>query len=130
MNTNITLHFDTKMELLGANRKCFPAEPFWAHNNKSRALSDPRTEGGSPFHLHARFQIPPDQSGTYEETWLSPRKWRREIQLGSVTLLATQNDNEAYHKSIGADSAPKDVDYLIDLMYGHFPRFDSFQEGD
>ncbi|MGB2900210.1 MAG: TonB family protein [Candidatus Acidiferrum sp.] len=130
VNTNITLHFDAKMELLGANGKSFPAEPFLAHINKSRALSDPRTEGSPPFHLHATFQIPPDQSGTYEETWLSPTKWRREIQLGSVTLLATQNDNEAYHKSRGAGSTPKELDYLIDLMYGHFPRLDSFQEGD
>jgi len=130
VNTNVMLHFDAKMELLGANGKSFPAEPFLAHINKSRALSDPRTEGSPPFHLHATFQIPPDQSGTYEETWLSPMKWRREIQLGSVTLLATQNDNAAYHKSRGADSAPKELDYLIDLMYGHFPRLDSFQEGD
>lgn len=130
VSTNITLHFDAKMELLGANGKSFPAEPFLAHINKSRALSDPRTKGSPPFHLHATFQIPPDQSGTYEETWLSPTKWRREIQLGSVTLLATQNDNAAYHKSRGADSATKELDYLIDLMYGHFPRLDSFQEGD
>jgi TonB family protein len=130
VNTNITLHFDARMELLGANGESFPAEPFLAHINKSRALSDPRTEGSPPFHLHATFQIPPDQSGTYEETWLSPTKWRREIQLGSVTLLATQNGNEAYHKSKDADSTPKELDYLIDLMYSHFPRLDSFQEGD
>lgn len=130
VSTNITLHFDAKMELLGVNGKSFPAEPFLAHIIKSRALSDPRTEGSPPFHLHATFQIPPDQNGTYEETWLSPTKWRREIQLGPVTLLATQNDNEAYHKDKGADSTPKELDYLIDLMHGHFPRLDSFQEGD
>ena len=130
VSTNITIHFDTKMELLGANGKSFPAEPFLAHINKSRALSDPRTDDSPPFHLHATFQITPDQSGIYEETWLSPTKWRREIQLGPVTLLATQNHNEAYHKSKGADSTPKELDYLIDLMCGHFPRLDSFQEGD
>ena len=130
VNTNITLRFDAKMELLGANGKSYPAEPFLAHIKKSRELSDPRTDGSPPFHLHATFQIAPDPSGTYDETWLSPAKWRREIQLGSLTLLATQNGNEAYHKNKGADSTSKEIDYLIDLMYGHFPRLDSFQEGD
>ena len=130
VNTNITLHFEAKMELLGANGESYPAEPFLSHIKKSRELSDPRTEGSSPFHLHATFQMAPNQSGTYDETWLSPAKWRREIQLGSVTLLATQNGNEAYHKSKGTDSTSKELDNLIDLMYGHFPRLDSFQEGD
>jgi TonB family protein len=130
VNTNITLRFDAQMELLGANGKSYPAEPFLAHIKKSRELSDPRTEDSPPFHLHATFQIAPDQNGTYDETWLSPTKWRREIQLGSLTLLATQNGNEAYHKNKGAGATPKEIDYLIDLLYGHFPRLDSFQEGD
>ena len=130
VNTNITLQFDAKMELLGANGKSYPAEPFLSHIKKSRELSDPRTAGSPPFHLHADFQIVPNQSGTYDERWLSPTKWRREIQVGSVTLLATQKGNEAYHKNMGTDATPKEVDYLIDLMYGHFPRLDSFQEGD
>jgi TonB family protein len=131
VNTNITLHFDAKIELLGANGKSYPAEPFLAHITKSRELSDPRTVGSAPFHLHATLQIAPNQSGTYDETWLSPAKWRREIRLGSITLLATQNGNEAYHKNMGADSTPKEIDYLIDLMNAHFPRTDgSFQEGD
>jgi TonB family protein len=129
--TNVTLHFDAKMELLGANGNSYPAEPFLAHIKRSRELSDPRTEGSPPFHLHANFQTAPNQSGTYDEMWLSPAKWRREIQLGPITLLATQNGNDAYHKNTGADSTPKEMDYLIDLLNGHFPRTDgSFQEGD
>lgn len=131
VNTNITFHFDAKMELLGANGKSYPAVPFLAHIKKSRELSDPRTEGSPAFHLHATFEIAPNQSGTYDETWLSSVKWRRETQFGSITLLATRNGDEAYHKITGADSTPKEVDYLIDLIYGHFPRTDgSFQEGD
>jgi TonB family protein len=131
VNTNLTLHFDAKMELLGANGKSYPVEPFLAHIKKSHELSDPRTEGSPAFHLHANFEIAPNQNGTYDETWLSPVKWRREIQSGSITLLTTQNGNEAYRKITGADSSPKEIDYLIDLMYGHFPRTDgSFQEGD
>jgi len=131
VNTNITLHFDAKMELLGANGKSYPVEPFLTHIKKWRELSNPRTEGSPAFHLHATFQLAPNQSGAYDETWLSPAKWRREIQFGSVTLLATQNGNEAYHKNTGADSTPKEIDYLTDLMNGHFPRTDgSFQEGD
>jgi TonB family protein len=131
VNTNITIHFDAKMELLGTNGKSYPVEPFLAHIMKSRELSDPRTEGSPPFHLHATFQILPNHAGTYDETWLAPSKWRREIQSGSITLLATQNGSEGYHKITGADSTPKEIDYLMDLMYGHFPRTDgSFQEGD
>ena len=57
---------------------------------------DIRNAGAAAFHLHATFHAypgidfsPPGQStmitgnGTYEEWWVSPEKWRREVTLGS-----------------------------------------------
>jgi TonB family protein len=131
VNTDITLRYETKVELLGANGKSYVAEPFLQRINKARELSDPRTEGSKPFHLHASFQAGEGAPGAYEETWLSPTKWRRQARLGSVTVVESRTDNKLYRKVTGSDFSPRKIDSLLDGIDGPFPRTDgSFQEPD
>jgi TonB family protein len=130
VTTVLTLHFESKMELAGANGANVPAKPFRERIEKSRAATDPRTEGAPPFHLQATIQFDAAH-GSYEETWLTPLKWRREIHLGSVSALQARNSDRIYTQRKGDDFALRPVDFTLDLIDGHLPFTGSgFREGD
>ena len=59
-----------------------------------------RAPGSTPFHMKVAFRALPSivldkeessqiisGDGTYEETWVAPKRWRREVTLGSITPL-------------------------------------------
>lgn len=122
VNATLAIHFDAKMELLGTSGKALPVEPFLERIKKSRDLSDPRTIGSAPFHLHATLQGSAEQHGTYDEIWESPEKWRREIHLGPITMLDSRSGEETSHKLTGTNRTPPEISYLLDLLVaGHFP---------
>jgi hypothetical protein len=122
VNTTLAIHFDAKMELLGASGHALPVEPFLQRMKKSRELSDPRTTDSSPFHLHATFQDGAGQPGSYDEIWVSQEKWRREIQFGPTTLQQARNGEQLFHKLSGAGDAPPEMNYVLELLVaGHFP---------
>lgn len=122
VNATLAIPFDAKMELLGASGKALPVEPFLQRMQKSRELSDPRTADSIPFHFHATLQRGPRQTGTYDEIWESPEKWRREIRLGAVTMVDSRNGEETSHKLAGANSPSPEMAYLLDLLVAwHFP---------
>jgi TonB family protein len=128
--TVLTVYFDSKMELAGSSGGSLPAQPFRDRIEKSRAATDPRTEGAPPFHLRATIQFDADH-GTYEETWLTPVKWRREVHVGSVSVLQTRDGDRLYAQRKGDEFALRPVDFVLDLIDGHFPSTDfAFQEGD
>jgi TonB family protein len=56
VNAYLAIPYEAKVELLGTNAKSLPAESFFSRIEKSRKLSDPRTEGAAPFHLTARVR--------------------------------------------------------------------------
>jgi TonB family protein len=131
VNTNIVLRYDTKVELLGANGKAYAVDSFLNRINKARELSDLRMQGGQPFHLVASFHVGESETGTYDETWLSPTKWRRRAQLGGVTVTESQSDNQIFRKYTGSDFSPRQIDNFLDGLDGPFPRTDgSFYEAD
>lgn len=122
VNATLAIHFEAKMELLGTSGKALPVEPFLDRMKKSRELSDLRTISSTPFHLHATLQEASRPSGTYDEIWESPEKWRREIHLGAITVLDSRNGEETSHKLTGANRASPEIMYLLDLLVaGHFP---------
>lgn len=122
VNTTLAVHFEAKMELLGTNGKGLPVIPFLERIKRSRELSDPRTSDGSPFRLRATFQQGPWQTGTYDEIWELPEKWRREIHVGSITMLSARDGERTSQKLSGAKTAPAEMAYLLDLLAaGHFP---------
>jgi TonB family protein len=121
VNTNLVLRFDSKVEPLGANGKHFDAISFTDHIKKSRELSEPRTDGATPFSLHATFKTADGSSGTYDETWVSSTKWRREAKLGGVSVLQTQLGDNYYRKVAGADSVPPQLTVLLAAVSDPFP---------
>ena len=110
------------MELLGTSGKVLPVEPFLERMKKSRQLSDPRSIGSAPFHLHATLQERAGQHGTDDEIWESPENWRREIHLGPITMMDSRNGEETSHKLTDTNRASPEITYLLDLLVaGHFP---------
>jgi TonB family protein len=131
VNTDIGIHFDTKVEILGSNGAPVEAIPFFQRIQKSRELSDLHTDGGKPFHLHANVQYADNSTGTYDEIWQAPTKWRREATSGAVSVIESQNGDRTYRKVVGSKFSPRQVDAFLDELEGHFPRTDgSFIEGD
>ncbi len=121
VNTNITLRFETKVELLGANGKSYVVEPFLKRLSKAQELSDLRAEGSMPFHLHANLQAGEGATGTYEETWLLANKWWRQAELAGVKVVESRGDGKFYRRVIGADFSPRQIDSFLDGMDGFLP---------
>ena len=131
VDTYLTLRFVSKVLLLGGDAKTYTTENFFQRIARARELSDPRTPGSKPFHLHATFLTADNASGTYEEFWLSPTKWWRQVQLGNVTVLKTQSGDKLFIKNTGSPFTPKPIDLFLDSLDIPFPRTDgSFIEGD
>jgi TonB family protein len=131
VNTDISIRFEAKMELLGANGASLAVIPFFERIKKSRELSDLHVEGNKPFHLHATVQYAGNSNGSYDELWESPTKWKREAVLGSVSVVESQAGDLTYRKISGSNFSPRQVDAFLDELNGHFPRTDgSFFEGD
>jgi TonB family protein len=59
-----------------------------------------RKEGGVPFHIQGHFTgygtVESSGPGTYELTWISPRKWRSEITLGPFKQILVQKGDKTY----------------------------------
>lgn len=86
---------------------------------------DIRRAGSAAFHLRATFHAyqgidfsPPGQStmitgtGTYEEWWISPEKWRREVTLGSYHAVEVL-DGDVRKLQASADYEPSRVLMLL-----------------
>jgi TonB family protein len=131
VNVDVSFKFEAKWEPYGANARDYPAATFLQRIDKSRELSDLRTEGGKPFHLRASFQYNQDSPGSYDEIWLAPSQWRRQATLGNVSVTESQDGDHLYRKLTGADFSPRKIDDFLDDLAGQLPRTDgSFQEGD
>src|ERR1700742_3735758 len=72
---------------------------------RAEDLTNLRLPGAPPFHLKATFRAGPGLDfakrgestmitgdGTYEETWVAPNTWRREVTLGSYHAVEVQGD--------------------------------------
>ncbi|HEY0701575.1 MAG TPA: energy transducer TonB [Candidatus Acidoferrales bacterium] len=129
--TTLSVPFHLKYEPLGANGKSFPEISFRRHIVQSRALSDPRTEGGEPFTLRATFTFPDGPTGNYVETW-APATWKREAQVGSAGVTETMEDEKVNRMRTEANAVPPgvDLDLVLLAMKDHFPELHTFQEAD
>ena len=90
---------------------------------------DIRSAGSAAFHLHATFHAyqgldfsPPGQStiitgnGTYEEWWVSPEKWRREVTLGSYHAVEVMDGAQRKFQA-SADYEPSRVLMLMRALH-------------
>jgi hypothetical protein len=102
---------------------------------RADAITDIRTPGSAPFHLQVVFHaLPgvdfaaPGQSdiltgdGAYEETWLSPEKWRREITLGAYHAIEVRSGGVRKLQAT-SDYEPSRVLMLLDALLEPVPRY-------
>lgn len=128
--TTLVVPFHLKYEPLGANGKHFPEISFGQHMEASRALSDLRAAGSSPFHLHASFTLGTNPPGTYEETWQSPDDWTRQVALGGAALHQTRSGGNTATNFDGDTRWQPQMLAVVSLMQDRLPDPNTFQEAD
>jgi hypothetical protein len=131
VNTYLAVPYEAKVELLGTNAKSLPVESFFSRIEKSRKLSDPRTERAAPFHLTASVKTRGGLTAIYEEIWITRTRWRRQVQVGLLNVVRTQSGENLFQKSFGPEPIPKFIDFVFESVADRFPRTDGwFIEGD
>lgn len=97
-------------------------------------LTNLRLPGAAPFHMKATFHAGPGLDfakpgkstivtgdGTYEETWLAPETWRREITLGSYHAIEVRGGGVRKLQA-SSDYEPTRVLMFLDALYNPIPR--------
>ena len=93
-----------------------------------------RMPGASPFHMKVTFHAFPGEEflpqgkseiltgdGIYEETWLAPRKWRREVTLAGYH--AVEADSDKGRKMLASSGyEPSRVLMLLNALLEPIPR--------
>ncbi len=97
-------------------------------------LSNLRLPGAAPFHLKATFHASPGLDfakpgkstivtgdGTYEETWVSPEQWRREITLGTYHAIEARGGGVRKLQA-SSEYEPTRVLMFLDALCNPIPR--------
>jgi hypothetical protein len=93
-----------------------------------------RAPGSTPFHMKVAFHALPglvldkeesaqiiSGDGTYEETWVAPRRWRREVTLGSYHAVEVQSQT-ARKMQASSEYEPSRVLMLLEALPYPIPR--------
>jgi hypothetical protein len=97
--------------------------------DRARKLGFPATGIGPPYILRAEFKTRGSsgtlQTGTYTDTWVSDRQWRREAVLGSSRFVRSRNGKKWYRLDEGPDAAL--LQFVLTAMEP-IPTTDTLQE--
>jgi hypothetical protein len=105
-------------ELLGAAAAGPDVRPIF---NRMRTSSSLRLDGAPGFHMKASFQSEDSAAkGTYEETWMSPKKWRRDVTLNDTAVVEVQTE-DAFLRIFPGKYAPRLADDVIDSLSFSLP---------
>jgi len=117
----------------GADSKIDPKDALGWFERASEQMNL-RALGSAPFHMKVRFHalpgvelLPKKKSeiivgdGEYEETWVSPQQWRREVTLGSYHAVETHSDR-ARKMEASSDYEPSRVFMLMDALLNPISR--------
>ena len=89
---------------------------------KAVALENIRAADAKPFHVHLRVHtqriVSKPTEGTYDEVWLGPNKWRREISFPGFTQVVVGDQNSAW-LSRNLDFRPR-LAYMISQAIDRF----------
>lgn len=108
---------------------------------RARDRMNLRMPGSTPFHLRATFHAYPgdevlDKSethqictgdGTYDETWMAPHRWRREVSLDQYRAVEIESDN-GRKMSASSDYEPSRILMLLTALLDPIPRNFSSRE--
>ena len=103
---------------------------------RANGLTDIRMPGSPPFHMKVTFHAFTGMDfakkdkptiiigdGTYEETWFSPEKWRREINFtGYHAVEVRANGSRKYKADSDYDYEPSRVLMMLDALLYPVPR--------
>lgn len=77
--------------------------------DRARKLGFPAAGQSAPYVLRAEFTTRGSsgvvETGTYTDTWLSDKKWRREAVLGKSRFVRSRNGKKLYRLDEGPDAA-------------------------
>lgn len=89
--------------------------------DRMRAAGDLRLEDSPGFHMKASFHSEDGAAkGTYEETWLAPKKWRREVNLNGVSIVEARTE-DAFYRTFPGKYAPRLADDVIEFLSFSLP---------
>jgi TonB family protein len=114
VETTIDVDFKTELK---SGTPSFPAAS--SYFDRARQLSGLRVEGARAFHLRASFEAfggaELNGVGTYEETWVSPKQWRREGILGGHTVTETRNGDLGF-RQIDQPYSARRIDQAMEVL--------------
>jgi len=109
-------------------------DPWTEWFQRASDQMDLRTHGSTPFHLKAVFHAFPgvvfskkeseqiiSGDGTYEETWLTPTRWRREVNFGSYHAVEVESET-GRRMQASSDYEPSRVLMLLESLLYPVPR--------
>jgi hypothetical protein len=109
-------------------------DPWTEWFQRASDQMDLRTHGSTPFHLKAVFHAFPgvvfsrkeseqiiSGDGTYEETWLTPTRWRREVNFGSYHAVEVESET-GRRMQASSDYEPSRVLMLLEALLYPVPR--------
>jgi|HubBroStandDraft_2_1064218.scaffolds.fasta_scaffold60733_1 hypothetical protein len=120
VETTMTFPFETTLE---GDQAGFQAASYYF--KRGRDSTYPRTDDSAPFHLRGRFEgagIFSGFNGTYEETWIAPNRWKRQVTIAEATYVESRIDDD-YYKQAVAPGVARVVDRVISLFTGEFPGY-------
>ena len=116
VSTSLTLPFPADYQKVDASQP--QARPMF---DRMRTAGDLRLEGAPAFHMKANFHSKDGSAkGTYEETWISPEKWRREVKLNDTTVLEVRTE-AAFYRTFPGKYAPRLADDIMDAISFNLP---------
>ena len=116
ISTSLTLPFPADYQKADASRP--QVRPMF---DRMRTTSDLRLDGAPAFHMEASFHSEDGSAkGTYEETWVSPKKWRREVRLNDTTVVEVRTET-AFYRTFPGKYAPRLADDVVDAISFNLP---------
>jgi hypothetical protein len=99
--------------------------------DRARKLGFPAAGQNTPYVLRAEFKTRGSsgvvETGTYIDTWLNDKKWRREAVLGNSRFVRSRNGKKLYRLDEGPDAAL--LQFVLTAMEP-IPSTDSFKDSD
>jgi len=117
-----TMTFTYNTEIVGEQAKFQAPHEYF---NRGRELTYPRTLGSPAFHMEGTFQGTGDfasYQGSYQETWIAPDRWRRQIKIGDKSVMETRIGVDRYQQAVDKNIAEV-VRKVLGLFCADFPGY-------
>jgi TonB family protein len=86
-----------------------------------RSVNELRLDGARAFHMKASFHSEDGHTkGTYEETWVSSKKWRREVNVSDTSILEVMTE-DAFYRVFPGKYASKLADDVMSSISFNLP---------